>query len=100
MTVTTANPPIELQNTDSAAADENIFSAATDDVRRANNDPRQQQPRQNKQPRRDKRDVHGWVALDKPIGMTSTHADRLVECDPAVDVAVCGAGAACSVSVA
>jgi tRNA pseudouridine55 synthase len=27
-----------------------------------------------KQIRRDKRDVHGWVVLDKPIGMTSTHA--------------------------
>jgi len=24
--------------------------------------------------KRDKRDVHGWVVLDKPIGMTSTHA--------------------------
>ena len=23
---------------------------------------------------RDRRDVHGWVVLDKPIGMTSTHA--------------------------
>ena len=22
--------------------------------------------------RREKRDVHGWVVLDKPIGMTST----------------------------
>ena len=32
------------------------------------------QQRQNNQPRRDKRDVHGWVVLDKPIGMTSTHA--------------------------
>ena len=28
----------------------------------------------NNQPRRDSRDVHGWVVLDKPIGMTSTHA--------------------------
>jgi len=27
-----------------------------------------------KQRRRDKRDVHGWVILDKPVGMTSTHA--------------------------
>ncbi len=79
MTVTTANPPIELQNADSAAADKNIFSAAPDDVRRDNNDPRQQQPKQNKQPRRDKRDVHGWVALDKPIGMTSTHAVAVVK---------------------
>ena len=46
--------------------------------RRGNNDPRQKQQgkqqRQNNQPRRDKRDVHGWVVLDKPIGMTSTHA--------------------------
>jgi tRNA pseudouridine55 synthase len=25
-------------------------------------------------PKRDRRDVHGWVVLDKPIGMTSTHA--------------------------
>jgi len=25
-------------------------------------------------PRREKRDVHGWVILDKPVGMTSTHA--------------------------
>jgi tRNA pseudouridine55 synthase len=27
-----------------------------------------------KQFRRDKRDVHGWLVLDKPVGMTSTHA--------------------------
>jgi len=79
MTVTTANQPIETQNADSAAADKNIFSAAPDDVRRGNNDPRQRQPKQNQQPRRDKRDVHGWVALDKPIGMTSTHAVAVVK---------------------
>jgi tRNA pseudouridine55 synthase len=30
------------------------------------------------QPRRDKRDVHGWVVLDKPIGMTSTHAVAVI----------------------
>ena len=35
--------------------------------------------RQNNQPRRDKRDVHGWVILDKPIGMTSTHAVAVVK---------------------
>ena len=29
--------------------------------------------------RRDKRDVHGWVMLDKPIGMTSTHAVAVVK---------------------
>jgi tRNA pseudouridine55 synthase len=27
-----------------------------------------------KQRRREKRDVHGWLVLDKPVGMTSTHA--------------------------
>jgi tRNA pseudouridine55 synthase len=31
-----------------------------------------------KQHRRDKRDVHGWVVLDKPVGMTSTHAVAVV----------------------
>jgi tRNA pseudouridine55 synthase len=29
--------------------------------------------------RREKRDVHGWVVLDKPIGMTSTHAVSVVK---------------------
>lgn len=35
--------------------------------------------RQNNQPRRDRRDVHGWVILDKPVGMTSTHAVAVVK---------------------
>ena len=73
MNVTTANPAIGSPNSDSPAADKNIFSER-DDARRVNNDPRERQPKQNNQPRRDKRDVHGWVVLDKPIGMTSTHA--------------------------
>src|SRR5262245_22563169 len=30
-----------------------------------------QRPQQRK---REKRDVHGWIMLDKPVGMTSTHA--------------------------
>jgi tRNA pseudouridine55 synthase len=29
--------------------------------------------------RRDKRDVHGWVVLDKPVGMTSTHAVSIIK---------------------
>jgi tRNA pseudouridine55 synthase len=45
---------------------------------RAHNDPRQSDARQG-QRRRDKRDVHGWVVLDKPIGMTSTHAVSIVK---------------------
>jgi tRNA pseudouridine55 synthase len=31
------------------------------------------------QRRRDKRDVHGWVVLDKPVGMTSTHAVSIIK---------------------
>ena len=32
-----------------------------------------------RQQRREKRDVHGWLVLDKPIGMTSTHAVSVVK---------------------
>ena len=39
-----------------------------------------QAPRPRKQQfKRDKRDVHGWVALDKPVGMTSTHAVSVIK---------------------
>ena len=31
------------------------------------------------QKRRDKRDIHGWVVLDKPVGLTSTHAVAIVK---------------------
>ncbi|HEY7229153.1 MAG TPA: tRNA pseudouridine(55) synthase TruB [Pseudolabrys sp.] len=31
------------------------------------------------QKKREKRDVHGWVVLDKPVGMTSTHAVSVVK---------------------
>src|SRR6266700_372677 len=39
------------------------------------------QPRKAKhvQHRREKRDVHGWIILDKPVGMTSTHAVSIVK---------------------
>ncbi|HMK70897.1 MAG TPA: tRNA pseudouridine(55) synthase TruB [Xanthobacteraceae bacterium] len=30
-------------------------------------------------PKRQKRDVHGWVVLDKPVGMTSTHAVSVIK---------------------
>jgi len=32
-----------------------------------------------KRPKRVKRDVHGWCVLDKPVGMTSTHAVSVVK---------------------
>jgi tRNA pseudouridine55 synthase len=35
------------------------------------------QPRFEK--KRQKRDVHGWIVLDKPIGMTSTHAVSVIK---------------------
>src|SRR4249919_1270426 len=38
-------------------------------------------PRQKQvQRKREKRDVHGWIVLDKPVGMTSTHAVSVVKC--------------------
>lgn len=38
--------------------------------------PGEARPRRDRGPqkKRDKRDVHGWLVLDKPVGMTSTHA--------------------------
>ncbi len=36
----------------------------------------EQQPIQRK---REKHDVHGWVVLDKPVGMTSTHAVSVIK---------------------
>jgi tRNA pseudouridine55 synthase len=33
-----------------------------------------ERPAQKIQTRREKRDVHGWLVLDKPVGMTSTQA--------------------------
>ncbi len=36
-------------------------------------------PKQKQQFKRDKRDVHGWVVLDKPVGMTSTHAVSVIK---------------------
>jgi tRNA pseudouridine55 synthase len=36
-------------------------------------------PQKRKQFKRDKRDVHGWLVLDKPVGMTSTHAVSVVK---------------------
>jgi tRNA pseudouridine55 synthase len=48
----------------------------------APNDPRAQRDGRKQggqQPKRDKRDVHGWVVLDKPVGMTSTHAVAIIK---------------------
>src|SRR3954469_10239375 len=55
-----------------------IPPAAQENPARANNDPRNQGGNQ-RQPKRDKRDIHGWVVLDKPVGLTSTHAVAIVK---------------------
>jgi tRNA pseudouridine55 synthase len=39
----------------------------------------QGESRKKQQFRRDKRDVHGWVLLDKPVGMTSTQAVGIIK---------------------
>lgn len=43
------------------------------------NDPRAHNPSRGGQFRAKKRNVHGWVILDKPVGMTSTHAVSVVK---------------------
>ena len=65
---------------DSRSDEKNIFADARRNEPRGNNDPRaqKQQRQNNNQPRRDKRDIHGWIVLDKPIGMTSTQAVAVV----------------------
>lgn len=77
MNVTSPDSVIEPQTTDLNAPAENKSSDAAASGTR-HNDPRQQgdkqQRQQGGQQKRDRRDVHGWVCLDKPIGMTSTHA--------------------------
>jgi tRNA pseudouridine55 synthase len=40
----------------------------------AEEDVREERPVEARPPRPPKRDVHGWLILDKPVGMTSTHA--------------------------
>ncbi len=49
-----------------------LAAVAVAQARRGDSDP----PKKSKQI---KRDVHGWVVLDKPVGMTSTHAVSIVK---------------------
>ena len=46
---------------------------------RAGDDSDLQSRDQNANKKRQKRDVHGWVVLDKPVGMTSTHAVAVIK---------------------
>src|ERR1700738_2490441 len=75
MIVTTANSVIEPRIGDSDDATKNISS----DVQRDGNHARAgKQPRPNNQPRRDKRDVHGWVVLERPTARPSPKAVAVV----------------------
>jgi tRNA pseudouridine55 synthase len=75
-----ATPAKTIFGTETRDADKNFFpDSRSDDSRRVNNDPREKQQKPNQQPRRDKRDIHGWIVLDKPIGMTSTQAVAVVK---------------------
>jgi len=38
-----------------------------------------EKPQRHQQRKREKRDVNGWLVLDKPVGMTSTHAVSVVK---------------------
>ena len=54
-------------------SDEDVKDVAPVSVETRPRPPKQQQRK------RDKRDVHGWAVLDKPVGMTSTHAVAVIK---------------------
>src|ERR1700716_501905 len=76
MIVTATDSLIQSPMDDSDGVEKNISSEPHHDANRARAG---KQPRQNNQRKREKRDVHGWIILDKPIGMTSTHAVAVVK---------------------
>ncbi|MBV9530258.1 MAG: tRNA pseudouridine(55) synthase TruB [Bradyrhizobium sp.] len=78
MSVTPAKSATAATAADRRGDEQNIFAGLRGEDRRGANDPGRGKPH-NTQPRRDKRDIHGWVVLDKPIGMTSTQAVAAVK---------------------
>ncbi|MDU1669493.1 MAG: tRNA pseudouridine(55) synthase TruB, partial [Bradyrhizobium sp.] len=73
MTIPPETGTVDTTHADTTAVNVKKHHAA--DARpRDNNDPRNKPRQHGNQPRRDRRDIHGWVVLDKPIGMTSTQA--------------------------
>ena len=79
MTVTSPNDAVTAQIIDLSAGPENNSGGPSLERMRATNDPRASKPRHGGQQKRDRRDVHGWIVLDKPIGMTSTQAVAVVK---------------------
>ena len=83
-----ADSEIDSQNPEARPVQKNNLSDRPRDESRGNNDPRagkqqrqgnHQGNHQGNQPRRDRRDIHCWIVLDKPIGMTSTQAVAVVK---------------------
>jgi tRNA pseudouridine55 synthase len=74
-TVTTSDVPIDDVTTDNVPADDIPDTAAAADTTAAADT----SARPNGQRRRTKREVNGWLVLDKPVGMTSTHAVSVVK---------------------
>jgi tRNA pseudouridine55 synthase len=75
MIATPAKGVIPQQDSDSRDAAKTGFPELQRGEASGDNDPRQGKQQQ----RRDKRDIHGWIVLDKPIGMTSTQAVAVVK---------------------
>ncbi|ACI91650.1 tRNA pseudouridine synthase B [Afipia carboxidovorans OM5] len=69
MSPTGQNPANAPQTGESIAADQNNFSTPPN-----GGHPHGKGQRGQRQQKRERRDVHGWVVLDKPVGMTSTQA--------------------------
>jgi tRNA pseudouridine55 synthase len=68
----------ELQK--AAPQDVVLTTTATPEIIVVDSEAQPPRPHQNeKKPKREKRDVHGWVILDKPVGMTSTHAVAVIK---------------------
>ncbi len=71
MTATGHDHVNTLQTGEPADAGKNNFSEQRSSE---NAEPRGKQHKGQRQQKRERRDVHGWVILDKPVGMTSTQA--------------------------
>jgi tRNA pseudouridine55 synthase len=67
--MTATNTPLTDDPADPAAADSPAEASSAQEPGR----------KKGKQHRREKHDVHGWVVLDKPVGMTSTHAVAVIK---------------------
>src|SRR3981081_2569597 len=83
-----ADSNIDSKTPEARPVQKNNLSDRPRDESRGNNDPRagkqqrqgnHQGNHQGNQPRRDRRDIQGWIWLKKPIGMTSTQAVAVVK---------------------